>query len=50
MSIQQIVVVVKAWETDTVEIRWVLRDGAVWTQRLTIPPASTRLARTEGAD
>jgi hypothetical protein len=35
---------IPAFETETVEIRWTLRDGGAFVQRVTIPPPIVRVA------
>lgn len=41
----QYIRVVRAHESETVEIQWTLGDRSVYTQRFTVPPKAVREAR-----
>lgn len=41
----QFIRVVRAYEGETVEIQWRLEGGAIYVQRVTIPPKATRDAQ-----
>ncbi len=38
---------VYAFETETVLIKWTLKDGTVFEQKVTVPPKATREAREQ---
>jgi hypothetical protein len=38
--------VIRAYETDTVEIQWTCKTGETWYERRTCPPKATRDAQT----